>query len=48
MCAWLLLEALDQVCSPDIDALQKEVAALEELSRHLFVEYVDLHDIKVT
>ena len=31
----------------DIGALQKEVGALEELSRQLFVESVEMHAIKV-
>ena len=31
----------------DIGALQKEVSALEELSRQLFLEYVDMHGVKV-
>ena len=32
----------------DISALSKEVAALEELSRHLFLEYVELHSSRVS
>lgn len=40
------------MCSPltvwkDIGALQKEVGALEELNRQLFVEYVEMLNIKV-
>ena len=31
----------------DVGALQKEVAALEELSRQLFMEYVDMLGVKV-
>ncbi len=31
----------------DIGALQKEVGALEELKSQLFLEYVDLHSVKV-
>ena len=31
----------------DVGALQKEVAALEELSRQLFIEYVDMLGVKV-
>ena len=31
----------------DIGALQKEVGALEELNRQLFVEYVEMLTIKV-
>ena len=36
------------LCQPDIGALQKEVAALEELSRQLFIEYVDMHAVRVS
>ena len=32
---------------PDISALQNEVNALEELNRQLFMEYVELTDLKV-
>lgn len=32
---------------PDISALQTEVASLEELSRQMFVDYVDLRETKV-
>ena len=37
------------MCVPgtDISALGKEVSALEEMSRQLFVEYVDMHSLKV-
>ncbi len=31
----------------DIGALQKEVGALDELKSQLFLEYVDLHSVKV-
>lgn len=31
----------------DIGALQKEISALEELSRQLFMEYVDMLSVKV-
>ncbi len=31
----------------DIGALQKEVGALEEMKSQLFLEYVDLHAVKV-
>ena len=31
----------------DISALQTEVASLEELSRQMFVDYVDLRETKV-
>ena len=31
----------------DVGALQKEVAALEELSQQLFMEYVDMLGVKV-
>ena len=41
----LLIKFLDW-CT-DIGALQKEVGALEELSRQLFVESVEMHAIKV-
>lgn len=33
---------------PDISALGKEVAALEELNKQLFIEYVDMHTLKVS
>ena len=32
----------------DIGALQDEISALEELSKQLFVEYVDMHELKVS
>ncbi len=31
----------------DIGSLQKEVGALEEMKSQLFLEYVDLHAVKV-
>ena len=31
----------------DIGSIQKEISALEELSRQLFLEYVDMHGVKV-
>jgi hypothetical protein len=31
----------------DIGGLQKEISALEELSRQLFMEYVDMLSVKV-
>ena len=34
--------------APDIAALGKEVSALEELSQQLFLEYVDMHTLKVS
>lgn len=43
----LVLFCLDHGPSIDISALQKEVSALEELSRQLFLEYVDMHGVKV-
>ena len=38
---------LDSSHVPDISALQVEVSAMEELARQLFVEYVDMHEVKV-
>ena len=38
---------LTQFVVIDIGALQKEVGALEELKSQLFLEYVDLHSVKV-
>ena len=32
---------------PDISALGREVSALEELSQQLFMEYVNMHSMKV-
>ena len=45
ICCYLLF--LNHGPPIDIGALQKEVSALEELSRQLFLEYVDMHGVKV-
>ena len=43
ICYYLML----LLCTSDIGALQKEISALEELSRQLFMEYVDMLSVKV-